>query len=108
MATYAHVEMGTEVQAISGYYVIQEELRGSHAGRDFLYLVGAAVVDNSCCGGGGMRFLQVPGYIRAWKAYKNAEGLDVSEVEPVRHEEDREQIRRMLATAYPGAQLIFF
>jgi hypothetical protein len=108
MAEYAHVELGTEVQSISGYYTIQEECRAANGGREFLYLVGAAVVDSSCCGGGGMRFLQIPGYIVAWKTRKNGEGLDVSEVEPVRRDEDCEQIKRMLDREYPGAQIIFF
>ena len=48
-----------------------------------LYLVGYAVVDNSCCGVGGMAYALVPGFVLDWKSKTNDDGLAISLVEPV-------------------------
>lgn len=106
MERYVHQEPGTEVRSISGYYTIQEEGRRENKGRQILYIVGAAVVDNSCCGSGGWRFLQVPGYIISWKTQKNDEGLFISEVEPILDEDERKEIQRILDKDYPQSQII--
>jgi hypothetical protein len=104
---YIHQEEGTEIQAISGHYTIMEEGRLNQGNRLFLYVIGAAVVDSSCCGTGGCRFLNVPGYILSWKEKQSAEGATVSEVEPVVSEEDRKAIKAILDQRFPNSQIIF-
>jgi hypothetical protein len=107
MAQYIHQEEGTEIQAISGHYTILEEGRLKQGESPFLYVMGAAVVDSSCCGTGGCRFLNVPGYILSWKEKQTAEGAPVSEVEPVVNEEDRKAIKALLDQQFPNSQVIF-
>jgi len=79
----------------------------SHRGKEFLYVVGMAIVDNACCGRGGCRFLNVPGYIVSWKGGESMDGLPVSEVEPIRNENDQREIRNLLEDDFPHAQIIF-
>lgn len=107
MAEYVHSELGKEVQSISGYYTMQEEGSLSFRGREVLYIVGGAVVDNSCCGGGGCRFLHVPGYVVSRKTGENEEGLPISEVDPIRSAEEQREIEKLLDNKYPQAQIIF-
>jgi hypothetical protein len=107
MAQYIHQEEGTEIQSITGHYNILEEGRLMQGERPFLYVMGAAVVDSSCCGTGGCRFLNVPGYILSWKERQSAEGVPISEVEPVANEEDRKAIKSLLDQMFPNSQVSF-
>lgn len=76
-------------------------------GRDFLYVMGAAIIDSSCCGPGGCQFLSVPGYIVSWKSRVNEDGLFMSEVEPITDESERKQIRNLTKGLFPHAHVIF-
>ena len=107
MSQYIHQKSGTEVHFIAGHYTILEEGRMSQEGKEFLYVVGMAIVDNACCGAGGCRFLHVPGYIVSWKEKEGTDGLPVSEVEPIRNENDQRKIRNLLEEDFPYAQVIF-
>ena len=107
MEHYVHQEPGTEVTSISGHYTILEERCGEFAGKKFLYVIGGAVIDSSCCGTGGCRFIHVPGYLIAWKAGQSDAGLPVSEVEPILDESERKAIGQLLDAEYPNSQIIF-
>lgn len=107
MPQYIHQKPGAEVHFIAGYYTIAEEERRGYGGKEFLYVVGMAVVDNSCCGRGGCRFLHVPGYVVSWQTDKSPDGLPVSEVEPIRNEKEQREIRNLLEEDFPHAQIIF-
>jgi hypothetical protein len=107
VAQYIHQEVGTEIQAISGHYTILEEGRLKQGERPFLYVLGVAVVDSSCCGTGGCRFLNVPGYVLSWKEKQSSEGSPVSEVETVVSEEDRKAVKAILDQRFPNSQIIF-
>ncbi|MBA4397208.1 MAG: hypothetical protein C0394_07490 [Syntrophus sp. (in: bacteria)] len=61
MIEYIHRPPGAEVQSICSHHEITEEGRMNHQGRILLYVVGVAVIDRSCCGTGGCRFIHVPG-----------------------------------------------
>jgi hypothetical protein len=93
---YIHHELNREVTAIGGHYVLTKEVRLPFAGREALYLVGYAVVDNSCCGVGGMAYAHVPGFIVAWKSRASDDGLAVSLVEPIDDPTARAEIRRLI------------
>jgi len=80
---YVHVPPGQEIAGIGGRYSVARELRLPHGGRELLVVIGTAVVDNSCCGVGGVAFATVPGFITGWRVGTTAAGEAVSEVEPV-------------------------
>ena len=107
MERYVHQEPGAEVTSISGHYTILEEKRGEFKGRQFLYAIGGAVVDSSCCGAGGCRFIYVPGYIVGWKVRENDAGLPISEIEPIFDGGAQRQIEKLLGEQYPNSQIIF-
>jgi hypothetical protein len=107
MTEHIHQPPGTEVQAIGGHYTILEEGRMNHGGRILLYWVGVAVVDRSCCGTGGCRFVHVPGYVTAWHNRTRPDSLPVSTVEPVADQSDQRVIKALLDQQYPYSQVSF-
>jgi hypothetical protein len=102
MAEHVHQAIGEEIRGMSGYYMILEEGVLEYGGREVLYMLGAAAADTSCCGGAGMGFIQVPGYIKALRARRNPDGLWVSDVERVSGEEERREIAKLLKARHPG------
>lgn len=104
---YTHLELGTYVEAPSGYYTPTEEGLLTYRGREVLYVVGETKVEASCCGVGSFRYIQVPGYVIAWKARKNQNDLPVSEVEPIRDEDARREIRKTLQEEYSCSMIEF-
>ena len=107
MSRYIHQELGEEVRSIAGYYTINEEGCLKYRGREVLYVVGVAAIDNSCCGVGGCSFINVPGYIISW----GGESIDspslISEVEPIKDKDEQGEIKKLLAKEYPHAQINF-
>ncbi len=93
---YTHHELNREVDAIGGHYVLTKEARLPFKGREVLYLVGYAVVDNSCCGVGGMAYALVPGFVLDWKSQMNDEGLAISLVEPIHDQAMQREIRQWI------------
>jgi hypothetical protein len=107
MPEYKHQEPGTEVRFIAGHYTIVEEQRMAHRGRELLVVVGIAVVESTCCGTQGCRFLNVPGYVVAWKRRRTENGVPVSEVETIEDAEEQAKIREMLTRQFPYSQILF-
>ena len=105
MKNYTHQELDTEVFSIAGHYKILEEGKMTFGKREFLYVMGGAVVDCSCCGSGGCQFVQVPGYILSWKTQTDTNGLSISEVEPITDPGEQKEIGKMLAKKFPHAQI---
>lgn len=64
--------------------------------RDILCVVGIGIVDNSCCGSGGRRFIEIPGYIASWKSETDDAGNLISKVEPINNEEEKRGIKAAL------------
>lgn len=95
MKVYTH-NLGKEVRFISGHYEIIKEGRLHYQGREVLYAVGNAVVDNSCCGVGGCRYAVVPGFVLKWLSGTDPEGLPTTEVEPIEDEKAKAWIRDYL------------
>ena len=93
---YPHIELGEEVQFMPGYYIPMKEVRLEHDGREVLYIVGAAMVESSCCASGGCAYAIVPGYVVAWKSKRNEAGAAISEVEPVADQDVRRQIAKII------------
>ncbi len=107
MPEYLHQEPGTEVRFIAGHYTIVEEQRLAFCGREVLFVVGIAVVGSACCGTQGCRFVNIPGYIVAWKNRLSESGMPVSVVEPVECETEQCEIREILDRRFPHSQIIF-
>jgi hypothetical protein len=105
---YTHQELNSEIQAIAGYYCPQKEVRMRYDGREVLYVIGRANVDNSCCANGCWAYALVPGYIVRWQDEKNESGLPVSEVEPVSDSETRARIRQMIKDTETVSQVDFW
>ncbi len=107
MPEYLHQAPGTEVRFIAGHYRIVEEQRLAHRGRELLAVVGIAVVESTCCGTQGCRFVNVPGAIVAWKERLSADGIPVSIVETIAGESEQAEIREILERLFPYSQILF-
>ena len=93
---YAHLEVGEDYQGLSGFYTPLKELRLQQDGREVLCVIGMAVVESACCGGGSFGYATVPGYILSWKDSRNESGLAVSEVEPIHDDATKRELARTI------------
>ena len=107
MQLYTHKELGAEIISISGHFTYLEEKRLCFRGRDVLYTVGIGIIDHSCCGAGGCRFIEVPGYIVSWKTEISQNGNLISQIDPIGNEEDKKDIKAELEKLYPHSQIRF-
>jgi hypothetical protein len=107
MGQYIHEELEKDVQSISGSYIIEAEERLQHGGKNVLCIIGSAVMDTTCCGVGGCRFINIPGYVVSWKERNNDSGLPVSEVNPITDENEQKKIKKILDLKYPHSQINF-
>jgi len=104
---FVHPELNQEHSTIAGYYFILKEDRFSLKNREVLYLIGSGVYDNACCGGGNCSYALVPGLIVDWEYKKNNEGRSISRVEPVKDENLRKEISRIMKEQETVSQVIF-
>jgi hypothetical protein len=107
MIEFTHPKLNETVQSISGHYNLIEEGALEYGGREVLFVVGVALVDNSCCGVGGCFFIHVPGYMIDRSTKTSPEGRQISLIEPVGEGPERDEIRAMLEKRYPHAQILF-
>ncbi len=105
---YTHLELNNDVNCVAGYYTPQKEVRLKYSNREVLYVIGQAVIESSCCGGGNWRYALVPGYILNWQNEKNETGLPVSEVELVTDKETQSKIRQIIQTNEALSQIDFW
>jgi hypothetical protein len=105
---YTHDKMNEEVDAISGHYAFNKEVRLPFHKREILYLVGCAVVDKSCCGPGGCAYALVPGYILSWKPKVDDRGMPISEIEPISDEPTRRELIQLIQHAEIVNQVQFW
>ena len=85
-----------------------EEGKLNYRGKEVLYFVGMAQVENSCCGRGGSAFIKVPGFVLSWKKGQNEMGRPISEVERIEGEKPQREIRKILEEKHPGFSQIEF
>ncbi|MGB5747339.1 MAG: hypothetical protein WBM69_10175 [Desulfobacterales bacterium] len=93
---FVHPQLGREVTAIGGHYVFGKEIRMPFHGREFLYFVGYAVLDSTCCGVGGVAYVLVAGFIRQWKFKKNQEDCFISQIEPIYDQAVQNEVRSVI------------
>jgi hypothetical protein len=108
MAEHVHQLIGEEIRSMAGYYMVLQEGVLEYKGREVLYLIEAAAADTSCCGGAGLGFIMVPGFIKALKTRKNEDGLWVSDVDLILDEEERKELAGLLLADNPGFQQVNF
>jgi hypothetical protein len=104
---YTHA-LHTEVLSISGSYELQKEERRVYDGREFLYAIGNAIVDTSCCGYGSWQYAVVPGFLVSWKSRKNEAGHPVSDVELISDEKTRQAISKVLQAVESVSRVQFW
>ena len=105
--TYTH-QLNKEIKSISGWYQLHKEETLDHRGKQYLYVVGDAVVDSSCCGAGGCRYAVVPGSILSWKSEAGEDGLLTSLVQPVKDQKVKDQLRKTLIKKESVSQVQFW
>ena len=93
---FIHPVLDEEVRTVSGRYILSQEKRLSHNGREVLYYLGCAVLDSSCCGPGGFAYALVPGYIEKWKYRVNSDDRWVTQVKPLGDKAEQEKLRRLI------------
>jgi hypothetical protein len=99
LTVYTHTDLNSEVHSIAGYYCPLKESRLPYNGREVLYILGKADIDNSCCANGCWEYAMVPGYILRWEYAANADGLAMSEVEPIRDSETQAAVSQIIKSA---------
>ena len=77
-------------------------------GREILVATGHMIINNSCCGVGGCGFALVPGYVLRWRSAQNEDGNPISEVEPVRDEREKDELRRLILQSHKVQQVNFW
>ena len=107
MTSYVHHPLGEPVEAIGGSYLLVKEDRVDFEGRQVLYVVGHAAFDSTCCGVGGCGYAAVQGFVLRYRGETNAEGLDVTEVEPIEDDRRREALRKILLESEAVTEVTF-
>jgi hypothetical protein len=93
---FVHFNLGKDIATgIAGYYTPEKEVRLPYGGQEVLYVVGAAVLEASCCGTGKWVYATVPGYVVRWHDSLE-QGSATSEVRPISDERERDEIRRII------------
>ncbi len=108
MTSYTHLELNREIEAPSGYYTPQKEVRLKYNGREVLYTVSHAVIESSCCGASDFTSAQVPGYIVSWQGETNRNGLRVSEIEPITDTHAQDHLRKTIKETEQLSQVEFW
>jgi hypothetical protein len=93
---FTHLEIGKEVEGVSGHFKVDKEIRLDLGGRKVLGIIANAEWDRACCGMGGCRYAIIPGAIVGYKTKTNEKGQSVSLVEAVNDEEIQKEIKRLI------------
>jgi hypothetical protein len=104
---YTHPQLGQEINAVGGHYVLTHEKRLPYNGREILYFVGYAVLNSNCCGAGGCAYVLVPGFIKDWKYKKSSSDAFISQIEPVHDFKAQQEIRNFIQKREIFHQVIF-
>lgn len=104
---YVHQGLNQEIDAIGGHYVFTEEVRFPFADREVFYLKGYGLVDRSCCGQAGCAFVRIQGFVVGWKTRLDADGNEVSLIEPILDEGMQERIREQIQRKEVFHQIAF-
>jgi len=110
---FAHLPLQEEIEFMAGSYWISEEAKISYKGREILCLVRDAGPFVTCGTGGcgvqfpGFRSVLVPGFVIKHRYEKNRNGLEISEVEPIKDEDTKKYLREIAHQKYGTLQIEF-
>ncbi|MBP7736300.1 MAG: hypothetical protein KA369_10050 [Spirochaetes bacterium] len=107
MKEFIHRKTGEEMMTAPWSCTVVEEGTLTCKGRQFLFVVGDALVGSSCVGVGTLRYIQVPGFVALWRFRVDDNGDPVSAVDPVTDDELRDAIQQALTEKFPGLQVCF-
>jgi hypothetical protein len=99
--------LGEEKRGIAGGYTAQDKNLLPYKDRQVLYITGNVCLDTSCCGKGNWNYIQVIGYLLN-DPDKECQNDTISmEVDTVEDQEDKFNLRKILAEKHPGARIEF-
>jgi hypothetical protein len=104
---YTH-QLNKEILSISGRYDLEKEEKIEYNGRALLYVVGQYVMDSSCCGYGGGRYVVIPGFILNWKSGINKDGIPTSVIETIQDEETKKDLVKLIREKENVSQVQFW
>jgi hypothetical protein len=102
---FSHLELGTEIHNIAGYYVPLEEHILPFDGKEIIFLLGFACIQASCCGVRSWNYIQVPGFLLKKHSRGGGELPLVSEVDTIEDSDTRLRIAEILTAEYPGTDI---
>ena len=105
---YTHFELNKEIEALAGYYTPLQEVRLKYDNREILYIINQVVIEASCCSTANYGQVLVPGYIINWQQEKNADGLLISEVEPISNKDTQNRVRDIIKKTENISQIEFW
>lgn len=108
MSQYTHFKLNHDIEAPSGYYTPEKEIRLNYDGREVLCIINHTVISSSCCGLADFISALVPGYILQWQVDKNKDGLPVSIVEPISDRLVQEKIRETILESEHVSEMEFW
>lgn len=104
---FTHPDLEEVIESISGHMIFQREERLIYNDKEVLFLVGYSSIETSCCGTGGCSFTLVPGYIVNWHNKKSNDGKTISEIEPIKDETEKNDIRNKIMSIENCSQVNF-
>ena len=104
---YTHGPLDESIVAIGGSFRITEEKRLAYDGKEVLYLVGLAHMDNACCGAWGCCYAIVKGVVEDWKCKEDQQGYAITRVVPIADQNERDQIRKKIMSVEMVQQVVF-
>ena len=104
---YTHGPLDDDIVAIGGSFRITEEKRVAYHGKELLYLLGLAHMDNACCGAWGCCYAIVKGFVEDWKYKTDRNGYALTRVVSVTDPADQQQIRSTIMSDEMVQQVIF-
>jgi len=108
---YSHLSLNDEVDFFSGAYWISGEDRIPYNGREVLCIIRDTTSFTSCSAAGcgtqfqGFRSILIPGFVTRYRYQKNKDGLEISDVEPIKDEDTRKAIREIVRSKYGTEQI---
>lgn len=104
---FKHFDVGEEVRSAAGGYIIQKESTLTIREKEVLYYTASAFFDTSCCGAGGCGYAVVVGYLTKHKFNQNDPRAQLSEIETIESENEKEEIRKILREKENLDQVVF-
>lgn len=109
MATFDYEHpVGDRVEYVNGAYQLTAIKTRSIAGRDILYCLGEALLDNSCCGATGLAYALVIGELVGDQARLTPLGRVVSRVNMIADTDAEAAIRATLLQIEPVSTVNFY